>query len=82
MTIIERYVQVYEDEKREKPVQVRSFEISGVPLPKEKNVPVIVRVSWCRLLYLTCSHQGADVFLGFPISFWPYVKLKWHWMWR
>jgi hypothetical protein len=82
LTIIERFVKVYEDEKREKPVLVRSFEISGVTLPKEKSVPVIVRMSWCRPLYLSCSHHDADVFVGFPISLWSFVKLKWHRLWK
>lgn len=83
MTLIERVSLIYEDEKKEKPpVQVRSFEISGVPWPKIKGLPAKVSVTGCPVVYLTCNHQDGDVFLGFPISFWPYVKLRWHRLWR
>lgn len=78
MIIAEHYVQVYEDEKKEKLVQVRSFEISGVPLAQEKNLPVTIRITGCPPIYLNCSHQGADIFIAFPISVWSYIKLKWH----
>ncbi len=82
MTLIERVTDVWEDEKQTKKVQVRSWELSGVPLPKEKNLPVVLHLSWCRPVYLCCSHQDADIFLAFPISFWGYVKLWWYRLWH
>lgn len=82
MTIVERLTNVFEDEKRTKSVVVKSWEISGVPLPREKNVPLALRLSGCPAVFLSCSHQNADVFLAFPISFYAYWKLKWHRLWH
>lgn len=82
MTIIERISEVYEDEKCTKKVAVKSWEISGVPLPREKCIPLAMRLSGCPTIFVSCSHQDADIFLAFPISFWAFFKLKWHKLWH
>lgn len=82
MTLIEQATQVYEDEKRTRLVKVRSFEIAGVELPHAKNVPVRISMTGQPVLYLSCSHVGADMYLGHPISFSSYVKLRWYSLWH
>lgn len=82
MTIVEKVTQIFEDEKKTKVVQVKSWEISGTSLPHRKNNPVRLHLSGCPILYMNCSHQDGDVFLAFPISFWQFVKLKWHHLWH
>lgn len=81
MTIIERVSLVWEDEKKTKQVEVKSWEISGTQLPKEKNLPVRLQLGW-QLILLNCSYQSGDLFLAFPISAKAYLKLKWHRFWR
>lgn len=82
MTIIERTAEVYADEARTKQMSVKSWELFGVMIPKEKNLPLRLSMSGCPTIYMNCSHQAADLFLAYPISFASYVKLKWHRMWH
>lgn len=81
MTIVERVAQVFEDEKKTKSVLIRSWEISGVGFPREKNVPVRLKLSCCPPVYMNASHQDGDLFLAFPISCRDWLKLKWHRFW-
>ena len=81
MTIVERVTEVFEDEKRTRPVRVVSWEISGTQLPKEKNIPVRLKFGKQSIL-MSCSHQDSDVFLAFPVTLWAFIKLKWHRLWR
>jgi hypothetical protein len=81
MTIIERVSEIWVDEKKTQSVKVRSWEISGTSLPKEKNVPVRMQFGK-ESMYLICSHQDSDVFLAVKVTRWGYLKLKWHRLWH
>ncbi len=82
MTIKERRADVYADEDRTKPISLKSYEISGVKLRGESAIPVVVRMTGQPPLYLVCSHLGSDLYLGHPIKFRAFVRLKWGLLWQ